>query len=192
MMRRLYVSALLVIAFSLPVTGCGTLNHARGWGEDATYSVDFKRISRAAYRALLDPQTFMPAAGAIVFAATGYDRKVSNWATKHQPIFGSQHTAKDASNFMLVPLSIEVVATALATPSGNDSKEWVSSKLKGLAVEGAAVLLADGVTWGLQKAIDRTRPDGGSGSLLLCTPRLLSPFQVFRIAISNLFRYRKK
>ncbi len=164
-MRRSYASALLVMAVSFSVTGCGTLNQGRGWGQDAIYPVDFKKVSRAAYRALLDPQTLIPAVGAIVFATTGYDRKVSDWATKHHPIFGSKETARDASNFMLIPLPMEVVVTALATPGSNDSKEWTSSKLKGLAVEGAAVLLADGVSWGLQKAINRTRPDGGSGSL---------------------------
>lgn len=163
MMRRSYVSAFLILAFS--VTGCATVNQGRGWGEDAIYPVDLERVSRAAYRALLDPQTLIPAVGAIVFATTGYDRKVSNWANKHHPIFGNKDVARDASNFLLIPLPIEVIGTALATPNGQDSKERAVSKLKGLAVEGAAVLLADGVSWGLQKAINRTRPDGGSGSL---------------------------
>jgi len=51
-------------------------------------------------------------------------------------------------------------ATAFATPSGKEEKQWVSNKLKGLSVGGAAVLLSHGTTRLLKKTTGRIRPDG--------------------------------
>jgi membrane-associated phospholipid phosphatase len=104
-------------------------------------------------------------AGAVVFSINGYDKKVSNWATKHHPIFGSEHNARNASDYLSIPLPVEVVVTALATPSGDDAKDWASSKLKGIAVEGVAVAVTEEVTNLMKDTINRTRPDGGSASM---------------------------
>ena len=165
-LKRLHLMVLLaMISISLSVTGCGTLRNGRGWGQDAIYPVDLKRIPRAAFNALIDPQTLIPAAGALVFTVNGYDRKVSNWATKHHPIFGSEQNARTASDILSIPLPIEAVVTALATASGDDPKNWANSKLKGIAVEGATLLMTEGTTALIKDVTNRTRPDGGSGSL---------------------------
>jgi len=154
--------ATLFIAVSL--TGCGTLSNGRGWGQDAIYPVDLKRIPRAALNALVDPMTFVPAAGALVFGLSEWDKKVSHWATSHTPIFGSVQNAKNDAVYLEIPLYTEVFVTALATPSGDDSKDWVFSKLKGIAVEGAAEFAAIGAAGLLKDAIDRTRPNGNGSS----------------------------
>ncbi len=150
---------LAVACISLSVTGCGTLSNGRGWGQDAIYPVDLKKIPRAALNALLEPQTFVPAAGALVFGLSKWDKKVSHWATGHNPIFGSTHNAENDKLYLEVPLYTEAVITALATPSGGDSKDWVYSKLKGIAVEGAAELVTAGATSLLKEATGRTRPN---------------------------------
>jgi membrane-associated phospholipid phosphatase len=67
-------------------------------------------------------------------------------------------SASRAANYLLGILQAEVVATALATPSGEDSKEWVTSKAKGLSVELGAELMTMGVTEGLKNVTDRERP----------------------------------
>jgi membrane-associated phospholipid phosphatase len=148
-----------MIFISLSVAGCGTLNNGRGWGQDAIYPIDLKRIPRAAFNALVDPQTFIPAAGALVFGLSKWDKKVSHWATGHTPIFGSTHNAE---LYLEIPLYTEAFITALATPSGADSKDWVYSKLKGITVEGAAELVTVGATSLLKDATGRTRPNGSS------------------------------
>jgi len=164
-LKRSYVMVLLVIIFvSLSVTGCATLKNGRGWGQDAIYPVDLKGIPRAALNALLDPQTLIPAAGAIGFAVNGYDKKVSNWATKHNPIFGSEHNASNASDYLLFALQAETLVTALATPSGNTPEDWANSKIKGIAVELGAELMTSGATSLIKDATGRTRPNGGSNS----------------------------
>jgi membrane-associated phospholipid phosphatase len=161
--KRLNLIGLFGVAFILlAVTGCGTLSNGRGWGQDAIYPVDLKKIPRAAWNALTDPQTFIPAAGAFAFGLSKWDKKVSHWATEHTPIFGSTHNAANDAIYLEIPLYTEVFITALATPSGADSKDWVYSKLKGMAVEGAAELVTAGATSLLKDVTGRTRPNGNS------------------------------
>jgi hypothetical protein len=153
---------LAMIFIMLCVTGCGTLQNGRGWGQDAIYPVDLKKIPRVALNALIDPMTSVPAVGALVFGLTNWDKRASHWATTHTPIFGSTKNADDWNNALEIPLHAEVFITGLATPSGDDSRTWIYSKLKGFAVEGAAELAMVGATYGLKDATGRTRPNGAN------------------------------
>lgn len=141
-------------------TGCGTLENGRGWGQDAIFRVETKKISHAAYNAFFDLQTLIPAAGALVFSLDDFDERVSHWATKHNPIFGSEEDARDASDYLKIGLRVETIVTAIATPSGDEPKNWAHWKLKGLGVELVARGVTDGATSLLKDATDRTRPDG--------------------------------
>jgi len=164
-LKRSHLMILFAVTFILfAVAGCGTLSNGRGWGEDAIFPVDLKKIPRAALNALEDPQTFLPAAGALVFGLSKWDKKVSHWATDHTPIFGSTTNASNDALYFEIPLYTEVFITAVGTPSGDDSKDWVYSKLKGMAVEGGAELATVGVTSLLKDTTGRTRPDGGGNS----------------------------
>jgi membrane-associated phospholipid phosphatase len=121
-------------------------------------NVDGDRLAKAAYDALDDPQTFIPAAGALVFAIGDWDRKVSNWATDHTPVFGSENTAKDASYDLIWPLVGETVITAIAIPDGNNSDHWV----RDLGVEGGAFGVTALATAILKNVTDRQRPNGSN------------------------------
>ena len=154
--------AMTCVSFTL--TGCGTLQNDRRWGQDAIYTVELKRIPYAACHAFFDLQTLIPAAGALVFAFNHYDKKVSHWATSHHPIFGSGNTANQASDYLLYTLEAETFVTALATPSGKDTKDWADSKAKGVSVELGAELVTAGATSLLKETINRSRPDGGGKS----------------------------
>ena len=100
----------------------------------------------------------------LVFAFNHYDKKVSHWATSHHPIFGSENTANQASDYLLYTLEAETFVTALATPSGKDTKDWADSKAKGVSVELGAELVTAGATSLLKETINRSRPDGGGKS----------------------------
>jgi hypothetical protein len=161
--KRSNLMILFVVTFILfAVTGCGTLQNGQKWGQDAIYPVDLKKIPRSALDALVDPQTFVPAAGALVFGLSKWDKKVSHWATGHTPVFGSAKNAENDKLYLEMPLYTEVFITALATPSGGDSQDWAYSKLKGIAVEGAAELVTAGATTLLKDTTGRTRPNGSS------------------------------
>lgn len=162
-LKRSYLMVLLVVALlSLPVAGCGTLKSCRGWGQDAIYPIKPKRILHAAYNAFFDLQTLVPTAGALIFAIDDFDEKASDWASEHNPIFGSQEKARDFSDYLRIPLQVEAYLTPLATPSGDDPKRWACWKAKGILVEWVAQGATSGATGLLKDATDRTRPDGSN------------------------------
>jgi membrane-associated phospholipid phosphatase len=164
-LKRSNLMVLFGVTFILFVlTGCGTLQNGRGWGQDAIYPVELKRIAYSAYRAFFDLQTLLPAAGALVFNIDHYDQRVSKWAITHHPIFGSTNSASNASDYLSYGLGAETLVTALATPSGKDPKDWTTNKAKGVGVEVGAELATAGVTSLLKQTTNRTRPNGGDNS----------------------------
>ncbi len=164
-LKRSNLVVLWAVAFIVfTMTGCGTLQNGRRWGQDAISPVELKRIPSAAYHAFFDLQTLVPAAGALVFTLDHYDKRVSRWATTHHPLFGSENTASQASDYLVYTLGVETFATALATPSGNNPKDWTLDKVKGISVELGAELVTAGTTSLLKDATNRTRPDGGGKS----------------------------
>ena len=177
---------LIAVAFILfTMAGCGTLQNGRGWGQDAIYPVDLKKIPRAAIKALIDPQTLIPLAGAAVFTVNGYDRKVSNWARRSTPIFGSNKAAENAYSPLRTSLRYEMYVTLLATPSGEDLKDIVSSKLKGWAVEWVAEEATSKTTNFIKDKIGRTRPNGGD-NLSFPSSGASIPFTYSTLANRNL------
>ncbi|MEA3225185.1 MAG: phosphatase PAP2 family protein [Planctomycetota bacterium] len=152
----------LILLSALVLAGCGTLPNGRRWGHDAFSPIDFDRISRAAHDAFFDLNTLIPLTGAAIFAVDDFDERVSDWAVKHTPVFGSGGDARDASDDLVTVLGVEAVITAFATPSGDVSNKWIVSKAKGGVVELAAVGATNGMTSLLKSATDRTRPDKSS------------------------------
>lgn len=164
-LKQSYAALPLIMGFLLTfITSCGTLENGRGWGQDALYPVNGKRVSNALYNACTDWGTLIPAGGAVVSSFDNFDERVNSWATGRTPIFGSMDSASRTANYLEGILLAEVFVTALATPSGEDSKEWVYSKAKGLSVELGAELVTAGVTSGLKDISNRERPSGGDNS----------------------------
>jgi membrane-associated phospholipid phosphatase len=157
---RFHFLPFFFVAVTLLFGGCGTLKNGRGWGEDAFSSSSFERISGAAYRALTDWQTLIPAAGALLLRIDDFDSKISDWAIDHRPVFGSERRARDSSDYIYTAMYLETLGTLLATPSGENREDWVRWKIKGAAVESTALLLTGGVTLGIREATGRESPVG--------------------------------
>ncbi len=141
------------------LAGCGTLPNGRGWGQDATLLPGWHRVAKAARDAALSPETWAPAAAALVLQIDDWDEDISEWAVENTPIFGSPEDADDASDYLRDATGVAYFMTALATPSGDDANQWTVAKLKGMAFGVAAVALTDGTTELLKNASERTRPD---------------------------------
>jgi len=154
-----WMMVVVAVCLLLCTAGCGTLKNGRGWGQDAIYPVDLKRFPRAVKNALLDPLTYIPAAGALVCAIDDVDEHISDWASTHNPIFGSRGRARAASDYLRDALIAEALGTAIMTPSGNEAGEWMLAKAKGIGVEVFAWQGSELVTQGLKAVTDRTRPD---------------------------------
>jgi membrane-associated phospholipid phosphatase len=144
----------------LSLCGCATLPDGREWGEDATITPGWQRVRDAAVGAVESPRFWGPLAAAAVFQIDGWDRKVSNWARGHTPIFGSEKNAAHWSDHLRAASTYVYVASVLATPSGSDPGEWMLDKLRGAAVGLVAIGVTDEESLGLKNAAARERPNG--------------------------------
>jgi membrane-associated phospholipid phosphatase len=139
------------------IAGCTTPQWQKSWGLNLYFDND--RIKKAAYDAIVDPQTYIPAAGALVFAIGDWDHKVSDWATEHTPVFGSQNTARNVSYYLLWSLVGETVVTAIVVPDGNDSKKLIADQAKNLGMEVGAFGVTQLGTSILKYSTERQRPN---------------------------------
>jgi PAP2 superfamily len=145
---------------ALLLAGCGTLPTGRGWGEDATWRPGWERVRTSAVHAARDPWVWAPLAGAAVMQIDDLDRRTSDWAREHTPVFGSQHNAEKWSDDLRTASVVAHYATIIVTPSGDDFGEWLANKAKGTLVDVAAVAATTAITGSLKKAVGRTRPNG--------------------------------
>ncbi|MDQ1331447.1 MAG: hypothetical protein QG578_1715, partial [Thermodesulfobacteriota bacterium] len=151
-----FLTSILILPFFI---SCGTLSNGRRWGQDATLFPGWERIKKSAIDVALEPETWAPAICAAAIQIDDTDERISDWAVKHTPVFGSEDDARDASDLMLDATGIAYLATAIATPGGDDAKEWAKAKSKGLAVGMTGLLASQGATTYLKEATNRERPD---------------------------------
>ncbi len=152
--KFIVVSLLIVL-----LAGCGTMSTGRGWGEDVSIPT-WERLKISAVKAARDPETWVPLAGVLVVSVGDLDTKISDWASRETPIFGSQNTATNTSNELRDALEVSFAVTALVTPSGDNAEDWLTSKFKALLVQGSAAHLVSEATTILKEGTNRTRPNG--------------------------------
>lgn len=111
----------------------------------------------ATIRALKDPGTWAPAAGAALMTVDDWDRGVSDWAVRSTPVFGSNERALEASDDLRLLTSLAMIGTSLAVPNGKRAWEF---KPERLAIEAAGIQLGNVLTGALKSATSRKRPDG--------------------------------
>lgn len=149
-----------IVLCVLLLSGCATLPDDKGWGEQATIAPGWKQVGQSAVNAAKDPWTWGPLLGAAAFQIDDFDRRTSDWARDHTPVFGSQHSAEQWSDDLRSASSIASYVTILATPSGPEPGEWVLNKLKGTLVSAVAVGATGEITNALKSATGRERPNG--------------------------------
>ncbi|MGB5131304.1 MAG: phosphatase PAP2 family protein, partial [Steroidobacteraceae bacterium] len=123
-----------------------------------TISPGWERVRAAAASAARDPWVWVPLAGAAGLQVDGWDRKISSWAIRETPIFGSPRNAATWSDDLRNTAVLADAVTILLAPSGDDARSWMVDKAKGYAVDLAAVGAANGVTGVLKVNVGRTRP----------------------------------
>jgi PAP2 superfamily len=149
-----------LITASIAVSGCATLPNDRLWGEDATIRPGWERVGASAVEAARDPWVWAPLIGAAAFQIDDWDRRTSDWAREHTPVFGSQRSAEDWSDDLRKASVWAHYATVVATPGGDEPAEWVISKAKGMLVHVAASSATSQLTGQLKRSADRERPNG--------------------------------
>jgi hypothetical protein len=147
----------------LLLSACSSLPDGKGWGESATLLPGWERVQTSAVNAAKDPWTWGPLLGAAAFQIDDFDRRTSDWAREHTPVFGSQRSAEQWSDDLRSASSFAHYATILFTPSGDDPAEWMLNKAKGTLVGAAAVSATGQITNRLKDGFDRERPNGLDG-----------------------------
>jgi len=153
-----HLTVLLIIALS----GCSTLPNGHRWGADATLRPGWDRVRSAAADASRDPWVWGPLIGAAAFQIDSWDRRTSDWAREHTPVFGSERSAAQWSDDLRTASIIAYGITVAATPGGDDPGEWLIAKAKGVMVQAGAVGATALATGKLKTSTQRERPNGRS------------------------------
>lgn len=147
---RGYSSAGVVLVL-LMSGGCVGGPDAR-WGQHVHWPAAAD-LREAAGAAALDPQTWLPLAGAALLTITDRDNAWSESLADDQPLFGDD--AADVSDDLRDLTTVAYFVTALAAPSPD-----ASAKLRGLSVGVGTMLLEGAVTTALKEVTSRERPNG--------------------------------
>lgn len=153
-----------VAAAVATLAGCGTTPDGRRWGQDASFAPGWGKVRQAAADAATAPETWIPAVGAVAVRVGNADARISRWAARETPVFGSQENALRRSDDLRNAAGTIWVASALATPSGDSAGDWWSAKARGLAVQASETVVMRQSTGYLKESIGRQRPNGGDGS----------------------------
>ena len=154
LLRLASLCGLLVLA------ACATLPDGRNWGQDATVLPGWQRVGRAALEAVEAPSFWLPLAGAAVLQIDNWDHRVSSWARRETPVFGSQQNATEWSDRLRSASAYAYFATVAATPGGEEPGPWLLDKARGLAVGAAAIVVTGEESALLKRASARERPNG--------------------------------
>ena len=156
----MFVPRAVVLASILIASGCATVPGGHAWGERATLAPGWERIRESATNSARDPWVWAPLIGAAAFQIDNLDRRTSDWAREHTPVFGSQRNAQRWSDDLRDASAIAHYATMIATPSGDEPREWIVNKAKGALVDAAAVAATGFTTNAIKDVADRERPNG--------------------------------
>jgi len=154
--KQLFLAA---SAAALLLGGCAHTGGQRGdWGHGADFTPGWAAIGRAAREAATDPYTWIPLAGAAALQIGDADDEIADWARREHPLFGSTHTAKDASDWLRLATLGSYAGIGLGAPSS--AGQWWADKSAGFAVGAATLLATNGMTSVLKTTTDRSRPNG--------------------------------
>lgn len=112
------------------------------------------RITTASHDAFFNPNTLIPLIGAGVFyAVDDFDERVSTWAVKHRPVYGSSGNATDVRDSFKNILEIETYVTAALTEN---------NQMERIGIDWATLIAVHSTTSFLKQETNRTRPNGAN------------------------------
>jgi len=157
-MRLLFRNLCLsILPLALILCGCASPQQ-REWGSEVHVTPGWEKFKRATIRALKDPGTWVPAAGAVVVLASGYDDEWTQRALSENWLYDSKQNAAAVSDDYTLMLDRVWIASMLISDS-SDEGGWALNKLKGMVAEVVIVNTSIFATNTLKRQIDRREPD---------------------------------
>jgi hypothetical protein len=102
---------------------------------------------------------YLPAAAALLLQIDHADRRISDWAREHTPVYGSQEKAEQRSEDIRGITAYAFYLSILATPGGNEPVPWAVSKAKGALVQQSAVGINHFLVNTIKDTTGRERPN---------------------------------
>jgi len=161
-MTKKIIYLLLYGMIFMSLSNCSSLRNGRKWGENVNYLPGWEKIGDAAYDAVTAPEVWIPLGGALIVYTTNTDNEISDWASEKAPIFGSQNNAGNFSDYFLLSSVALYSTTVILAPGGDDTNEWIYSKLKGLSVVFGAYYANAFSTDFIKNESARLRPDSSN------------------------------
>jgi len=129
------------------------------WGKNVVLIPEWQKIKKAAFKAIIAPETWIPAAGALLVQIDDLDDRISDWAADNNPVFGSEDRAKSISDYLGGASAAAYALTGLLCPYDGDVSDFLKNKGKGFLIGSIALLIGWQLAEGLKDISDRTRPD---------------------------------
>jgi membrane-associated phospholipid phosphatase len=126
----------------------------------ATFNAGCATVRGTALATLQDPAVWVPMTGAAVLQIDDWDRRVSTWARRTTPLFGSTQAAEQWSDRLRAFPAIVEAGSIVMRPGGDDVGSWLTSKVELGAVDLAAIGSTMLTVKGLKGEADRLRPNG--------------------------------
>jgi membrane-associated phospholipid phosphatase len=138
--------------------GCGTV---RNEPDGYTFIPGSSRIGRAALHAATSPLTWAPALGSAAVYFSHSDQAISDWASSHTPVFGSQKQAGTFSNYLLITAgcsAFSAMTTQVLMHNYETGEIWYPAGVT-LFSSGVAIGSTGLITEFTKKESGRLRPD---------------------------------
>ena len=136
------------VAFLLALTtGCTHLK---------TTLPSMELLAVSAKSAAAEPATWVPLTAAVVIGLSGADNNISDWASDETPVFGSQRSAGDFSDYMRNSLVAGAVLSSIFAPDSDEHDGFPTRRVltNALAFGAVASIVETG-----KRTVKRERPN---------------------------------
>ena len=115
-----------------------------------------QRVIAIARESAREPQTWVPLTAAAVIGVVGADDNISDWASDHTPIFGSQNSARDASDDLKNGLIASMALSSIFAPTPTGESGF---RTRRVATNALAFGTVAGLVEGTKLTAQRDRPN---------------------------------
>ena len=140
------ISVKLALTLTL-VTGCGQIRSTLP---------SLERVADIAKESAMEPETWVPLTAAAVIGVTGSDDNISDWASDHTPIFGSQNNARSVSDGVRNTLVAGMVLSSIFTPVAKGDNTFPTRRV---ATNALAFGTIAGIVETGKRTVNRDRPN---------------------------------